>query len=215
MQNDINKINISEDLKIFNKPVNFIAGANNINSLPKLSLPQIAFVGRSNVGKSTLINMVCNRKKLVKTSKSPGHTKQINFFNASDAFILVDLPGYGFSSVSHKVKESWSKLIWHYFKTTSNICLVNILLDFRRDLRESDIVLMNMLRSLGIEFQAIITKIDKVKKDKTNVPQIMVDLEKLGCFDIRFSGMEMPEEIHKIKLSIIHALHEKHYIAAE
>ena len=209
MQKDIEIIdkNITlEDLKIFIKDSKFIAGANNINSLPQISLPQVAFVGRSNVGKSTLINMICSRKKLVKTSRSPGHTKQINFFNISDVFALVDLPGYGFSSVSHKVKESWSKLIWHYFKTSGNIRLVNILLDFRRDVRESDMMLIDTLRKLDIKFQAIITKIDKVRKDQTNVPQIITDLHKIGCYDIKFSGQDMLEEIQKIKISILEAL---------
>lgn len=209
MQKDItieHKDSNFEALKIFARESKFIAGANNISSLPQISLPQVAFVGRSNVGKSTLINMICSRKKLVKTSRSPGHTKQINFFNVSDVFALVDLPGYGFSSVSHKIKESWSKLIWHYFKTSGNIRLVNILLDFRRDVRESDIVLINTLQKLGIQFQAIITKMDKVTKDQTNVPQIITDLHKLGCYDIKFSGQDMLEEIQKIKLSILEAL---------
>ena len=209
MQKDIEIIdkNITlEDLKIFIRDSKFIAGANNISSLPQISLPQVAFVGRSTVGKSTLINMICSRKKLVKTSRSPGHTKQINFFNISDVFALVDLPGYGFSSVSHKVKESWSKLIWHYFKTSGNIRLVNILLDFRRDVRESDMMLIDTLRKLDIKFQAIITKIDKVRKDQTNVPQIITDLHKIGCYDIKFSGQDMLEEIQKIKISILEAL---------
>jgi GTP-binding protein len=201
-----NKVNFAEDLKIFNREATFIAGANNISSLPKISLPQIAFVGRSNVGKSTLINLVCNRKKLVKTSRSPGHTKQINFFNIHDTFALVDLPGYGFSSVSHKIKESWSNLIWHYFKTSGNVRLVNILLDFRRDLRESDIMLMHMLQKLGIKFQAVITKIDKVKKDKTNVPQIINALHEIECYDIKFSGIDMFDKIKNIQLSILEVL---------
>jgi GTP-binding protein len=201
-------MNNKELLKIFNDAM-FVAGASSIASLPNLELPQIAFVGRSNVGKSTLINTICARKKLVKTSKSPGHTKQINFFNIQDIFTLVDLPGYGFSSVSHKVKENWSKLIWHYLQNNKNLRLVNLLLDFRRDLRESDLILIHMLQKLSINWQAVITKADKAAKHESNIPNIISAVTQEGCSAIKVVGLGMEEVINDLRLSILLAARSK------
>ncbi|HJK87522.1 MAG TPA: ribosome biogenesis GTP-binding protein YihA/YsxC, partial [Candidatus Megaira endosymbiont of Hartmannula sinica] len=104
--------------KIFQN-IEFIWGASNKRSLPKkIHLPQIAFIGKSNVGKSSLINAICSRKSIARVSKTPGRTRQINFFSVADVFILVDLPGYGFASVDPNIKREWDKLIPYYLEST-------------------------------------------------------------------------------------------------
>lgn len=148
--------------KIFRHEAKFIAGAAEIWQLPKLFLPQIAFIGKSNVGKSSLINAVCRRKALAKVSNTPGRTRQINFFSIAEKLILVDLPGYGFAKVSASAKASWEKLITHYLKKTDNLKLVNLLIDARRGIKENDLVVMSMLKDFGRNFQIIFTKVDKV-----------------------------------------------------
>ncbi|MCF8462656.1 MAG: ribosome biogenesis GTP-binding protein YihA/YsxC [Rickettsiaceae bacterium] len=192
-------------LKKFLREAEFIAGANNIKSLPKdLTLPEIAFVGKSNVGKSTLINTLCNRKKLVKTSKSPGHTKQINFFKIDNTFTLVDLPGYGFSRVSHSRKEEWKKLISYYFAKSKNIILCNILLDARRDLQENDLMVMEMMENLSIKWQVVITKSDKLKtSERSKLETLITDLYDRGCTQIFYSGYDNPNQLDGLRLALI------------
>jgi GTP-binding protein len=149
--------------KIFRHEAKFIAGAAEIWQLPKLFLPQIAFIGKSNVGKSSLINAVCRRKALAKVSNTPGRTRQINFFSIAEKLILVDLPGYGFAQVSASARASWEKLITHYLKNTGHLQLVNLLIDARRGIKENDLAVMGMLREFGRHFQIIFTKVDKIK----------------------------------------------------
>jgi GTP-binding protein len=146
--------------KIFRHEAKFIAGAAEIWQLPKLFLPQIAFIGKSNVGKSSLINAVCRRKALAKVSNTPGRTRQINFFSIAEKLILVDLPGYGFAQVSASARASWEKLITHYLKNTGHLQLVNLLIDARRGIKENDLAVMGMLREFGRHFQIIFTKVD-------------------------------------------------------
>lgn len=148
--------------KIFKQEINFIAGAAKISQLPKLFLPQIVFVGKSNVGKSSLINAICRRKSLARTSHTPGRTQQINFFSVADKFLIADLPGYGFAKVSQQDRFNWQKLILYYLEHGNRISLVNILVDARRGLKEHDIEVIGLVQSLGHKINLIITKLDKV-----------------------------------------------------
>lgn len=150
-------------IKIFKKEAKFIAGAAKINQLPKLHLPQIAFIGKSNVGKSSLVNKVCNRKFLAKVSHTPGRTQQINFFSIEDKFLLVDLPGYGFAKVPGYTRADWEKLISFYLENTSQLKLVNLLIDSRRGFKENDWLMMSFLRKAELQFQIIFTKADEIK----------------------------------------------------
>ena len=149
--------------KIFRQEIKFIAGASKISQLPKLYLPQIVFVGKSNVGKSSLINLICGRKTLARVSHTPGRTQQINFFDVGGKFILADLPGYGYAKVSLVQKASWEKLITHYIFNTERIALLNILIDSRRGIKENDISVMDMIMEHGINCQIICTKADEIK----------------------------------------------------
>lgn len=154
------------DNKLFRHQAKFVAGAMNINQLPNYALPQIAFVGKSNVGKSSLINTICNNKNLAKVSNTPGRTRQINFFNLVDKLIIVDLPGYGFAEVPHQVQEQWKMLINHYLRNSDNLKLVNLLIDSRRGIKETDKKVAELLLANKQDFQIVFTKSDKVTNRK-------------------------------------------------
>lgn len=162
--------------KIFRQEATFIAGAMLPKQLPKSHLPQIAFVGKSNVGKSNLINALCNRKSLARVSHTPGRTQQINFFNVGDSFILADLPGYGFAKVSHNIRRHWEKLIVAYLENEAKIILVNVLIDARRGIKQHDLDVIMMLKSLGHKFQIILTKADKQKIDDVYLAELKKSL---------------------------------------
>ena len=128
-------------------------------------LPQIAFSGRSNCGKSTLINTLLNRKKLVKTSSKPGFTKSVNYFLINESFYLVDLPGFGFAKASKKLQLNWDKLITDFFKENNQLKGVIHLVDIRRLLTEKDEVLIKYLEYFQIPFLVVLTKSDKLSNN--------------------------------------------------
>jgi GTP-binding protein len=141
----------------------FIAGADNEAALPRLSLPEIAFAGRSNVGKSSLINAVVGRKALARTSQTPGRTRQLNFFRIEEAFILVDLPGYGYAKVSKREARDWTDLTKDYLCGRPTLRRVFLLLDARRDAPNADdIAWMEMLDASAVAYALVLTKTDKV-----------------------------------------------------
>ena len=148
------------DPKLFNKPCHFIAGAANVSSLPPITHPEIAFMGRSNVGKSSLINALIGQKFLVKTSKNPGHTKQLNFFLLGEKLMLVDMPGYGFAKVSKEKKGEWDTLIRSYLAGRPNLKRACLLIDSRRGVMKPDEEYMDLLDDAAVSFQIILTKID-------------------------------------------------------
>lgn len=149
-------------IKIFKQEAKFIAGASKISQLPKLDLAQVAFVGKSNVGKSSLINTICRRKNLARVSHTPGRTQQINFFSIAEKIVLVDMPGYGFAKVPLKEKERWEKLIIYYLQHSPNLKLVNLLIDARRGVKENDLKILELLNLYQKKVQIVLTKADKV-----------------------------------------------------
>ncbi|MBP7190254.1 MAG: YihA family ribosome biogenesis GTP-binding protein [Rickettsiaceae bacterium] len=155
-------MNKSEVLALFRKEAKFVAGADKPQRLPKLHLPEFAFVGKSNVGKSSLINKLCNRKGLAKVSVSPGRTQQINFFELGGKLTLVDLPGYGYAKVPQNMRSMWEELILHYLSKRSNLKIVNLLIDARRGVAENDLKIVELLISLQLNFQIVFTKSDKI-----------------------------------------------------
>lgn len=150
--------------KFFRQEAKFIAGAAKISQIPKLSLPEIAFFGKSNVGKSSLINNICNNSSLARVSNTPGRTRQINFFSVNNKLILVDLPGYGFAEVPVYVKKQWEILINHYLKERVNLKLVNLLIDSRRGIKPPDVEIAKLLLSYNKNFQIVFTKSDKIAR---------------------------------------------------
>ena len=151
---------------IFKKEAIFIGGSDG-KWMPSTGLPEVAFFGRSNVGKSSLLNQLCNRKNLCRVSKTPGRTTTINFFNIGDRLILVDLPGYGYAKRSIKERVSWMKNIKQYFCHRDNLCLVCILIDSRHGMKPIDLDIIEFLYQNNIEYQIILTKSDKIKKTES------------------------------------------------
>jgi GTP-binding protein len=130
--------------------------------LPPPACVEVAFFGASNVGKSSLINAVCNQKNLAKTSKTPGRTQMLNFFSLSEDFVLVDVPGYGFANVPIEARQHWQNLLLGYLASRKSCLKAYILLDSRRFLRTGDLDLMGLLQQYNIDCALVFTKIDKL-----------------------------------------------------
>ncbi|MCF6291353.1 MAG: ribosome biogenesis GTP-binding protein YihA/YsxC [Desulfobacterales bacterium] len=142
--------------------ISFVKSVYQVNQLPGDGLPEIAFAGRSNVGKSSLINRLVKRKALVKVSGRPGKTQSLNFFLAGRQLYLVDLPGYGFARVPLKLRSQWQELITRYLETREHLRVVVVIIDIRHSLKELDRQLVGWLRGKRIPFLVVYTKIDKL-----------------------------------------------------
>jgi len=134
---------------------------------PPAVLPEIAFVGRSNVGKSSLINTLVGRKNLAKTSNTPGRTQLINFFTINEKVSFVDLPGYGFAKVSQSVKKNWGEMVEAYLKERQSLALVIFILDIRRDPSKDDLSLRDWLEHYRIPYLYVLTKADKLSNNQS------------------------------------------------
>lgn len=150
--------------KLFRQTCEFVAGAATADRLPPPVLPEVAFVGRSNVGKSSLINALTYRKKLARTSNTPGRTQQINFFDLGGRLMLVDLPGYGYAKVSRSDTEAWGQLIDAYLADRPNLLRVCVLIDSRHGIKDSDLQMVGMLDNYHMPAQLVLTKTDKASK---------------------------------------------------
>ncbi len=148
------------------KSAEFITSAVKPSQYPEAMLPEIAFAGRSNAGKSSLINTLVNRKKLVKTSQTPGKTQLLNFFNINDSFSFVDLPGYGFAKVPARVQSSWAQMIERYLSQRETLKGVVIIIDIRRTPDEKETDLIRWLAHFNIPSIIVLSKADKLKKMK-------------------------------------------------
>ena len=144
----------------------FLTGAVSCKQYPSSECPEFAFVGRSNVGKSSLINSLLNRKKLVKTSQTPGKTQEINFFKINNDFIFADLPGYGFAKVPQSVQKRWKKMIEDYFLKRETLLVVIFIIDLRRSPSPLDLNLQQWLESCGVEYLLVGTKTDKLSQSE-------------------------------------------------
>jgi len=144
----------------------FIISNTQVSKCPTPDKPEFAFIGRSNVGKSSLINMLTQRKNLAKTSSTPGKTQTINHFLINQKWYLVDLPGYGYATVSKTTKEGWSQMITSYFNQRENVYCTFILIDSRLEPQKKDIDFINWLGGLGIPIALVLTKIDKIKQSE-------------------------------------------------
>lgn len=160
------------DMKITR--VEFLTSAAQARQFPASNLREIAFVGRSNVGKSSLLNGLVNRRNLARTSSTPGKTRQINFFRINDRFSFVDLPGYGYAKVSKDERESWRRTIEAYLTGRDQLSLVVSLIDVRHDPTALDIELADWLESIGRDFVIVLTKSDKVKKGEVTAREEQV-----------------------------------------
>jgi len=160
----------------------FLKSAFQEKHFPASDRPEIAFAGKSNVGKSSLINTLTNRKKLARTSSTPGRTQSINFFDINSHIYFVDLPGYGFAKVPLEVKKSWGKMVEDYLKTRANLKAVVVILDIRRDVSPDDLSLLEWLQHYQIQPIVILTKADKLSRNQafSRSKRLGKDLENYG-----------------------------------
>ena len=156
------------------KKAEYIISAVSKKQYPNFNYPCFVFLGRSNVGKSSLINYLVNRKGLAKVGATPGRTRLINYFDINNSFYLVDLPGYGFAKGNKAEQQDWKKLIEAYLTQSKQLKLVCVLLDIRRDVTDADMQMISYLYSYNIPFIIIITKADKIAKTKRKVCAIKI-----------------------------------------
>ncbi|RDC63517.1 putative GTP-binding protein EngB [Adhaeribacter pallidiroseus] len=149
------------------KEAKFVSSNTEVAKCPETTLPEYAFIGRSNVGKSSLINMLTERSKLAKTSSLPGKTQLINHFIINDTWYLVDLPGYGWARVSQTSREKWSKMVKAYLRNRSNLACVFLLIDSRLEPQKTDLEFIQVLGTMGVPFVLVFTKTDKQSGQKT------------------------------------------------
>ena len=147
---------------LFARDCRFIAGAAAVAGLPDETLPEIAFLGRSNVGKSSLVNALTSRHTLARTSNTPGRTRQINFFALDNRLMLVDLPGYGYAEASKSAVSAWTRLVQHYLRGRASLRRVCLLIDSRHGIKEPDRPIMQLCDASGLSFQVVLTKVDKL-----------------------------------------------------
>lgn len=144
------------------KDASFAGSSTRISQKPALRLPEFAFIGRSNVGKSSLINMLCGKKKLAKTSSTPGKTRLVNHFLIDDKWYLVDLPGYGFAKISQKGRQELTNIINDFILKSDDLVLLFVLIDSRHDMLKNDIDFITRLGQMQVPFSIIFTKADKM-----------------------------------------------------
>jgi GTP-binding protein len=150
------------------------------SALPENNLPEVAFAGKSNVGKSSLINALMNRKSYARTSQKPGKTQTINFYNINDELYFVDLPGYGYANVSVAVKAKWGRMIENYLNNSRALQAVFLLVDIRHDANQNDRQMYDWVVESGYEPIIVATKADKIKRSQLQ-KQLKALRESLGC----------------------------------
>lgn len=158
----------------------FVMSNSDFKKCPQPDLPEYAFIGRSNVGKSSLINMLCNRKGLAKTSSTPGKTQLINHFVVNNEWYIVDLPGYGFAKPNEKVTRQWAKFTEQYLKGRTNLMCTFVLIDIRHEPQKKDTDFMEFMATNGLPFVMVFTKADKLGTDsaKKHVQDYLAQMSK-------------------------------------
>lgn len=162
----------------------FIISAEKLSQCPNFTLAEFPLLGRSNVGKSSFINCLCNNKKLAKTSNTPGKTRLINFFNFSEKFMIADLPGYGYAKVSKEAQERWQKYLEEYLLKREQITSLIQLVDGRHDLQKNDLQMREWVNAYELPIFTVVTKMDYVPKNKI--------LTVLNTVKKQFGGVVLP-----------------------
>lgn len=148
---------------LFAKPIAFVAGVATMEQFPELTLPEVAFIGRSNVGKSSLINALVGQNHLARTSGTPGATRQLNFFNLNDVLHLVDVPGYGYAKAAKKDVSTWQGLLFDYLRGRRQLARAFVLIDARHGVKEADNDMLTRLDDAAVSYQFVLTKADKAE----------------------------------------------------
>jgi GTP-binding protein len=165
--------NLKNAKDFFNKQCDFILSVASLKQLPLDDRVEVAFAGRSNVGRSSLINAIFGQRKLAKTSSTPGRTQQLNYFNLNNLLYLVDLPGYGFAKAPKDIVKNWQKLINTYLVGRANLRRVFLLIDSRHGIKKIDEEIMSMLDTAAVTYQVVLTKTDKISSSQ--LEKILLD----------------------------------------
>lgn len=189
-QDEFTQEEIEQGRVLFAGPCDFVLGVAGLDQLPSSDRNEIAFAGRSNVGKSSLINTLTGRNSLARTSNTPGRTQQLNFFDLGGDLFMVDMPGYGYAKVSKKQREQWNALIYDYLRGRPNLRCIFILVDGRHGLKDSDEELMTMLDDTAVSYRIVLTKCDKSKKSE------MIEIEEKLRAVLKKHPAAHPEFIH-------------------
>tara|TARA_B100000214_G_C23879604_1_gene586617 strand:+ start:298 stop:960 length:663 start_codon:yes stop_codon:yes gene_type:complete len=163
---DFDSSQIEQGRHLFSQGCKFFHGTDTLQNLPQASLPEVAFIGRSNVGKSSLINAITGRKSLARTSNTPGRTQQLNFFNLGDKIIIVDLPGYGYAKVSKIQVAKWTNTMKAFLRGRVPLRRMCLLIDARRGLKDVDREMMDLMDSAAVVYQLVFTKVDKTSQNE-------------------------------------------------
>ena len=189
---------------LFAQACDFVMGVRTEVDLPPVELPEVAFAGRSNVGKSSLLNALTNRRTLARTSNTPGRTREVNFFRLGGRLMLVDLPGYGYARAGKEEIARWNELIGDYLRGRGNLLRVYLLIDARRGIGPPDRKVMELLDKAAVVYQVVLTKIDKVKPGPLGKVQAATEAE------LKRHGAAYPEILatsskNKIGLELLRA----------
>jgi GTP-binding protein len=194
-------------MKIHWSSTDFKIGANTLEQIPDTYHPEIAFAGRSNVGKSSLINAICERNSLTRVSRNPGCTQQLNFFLISEKIYMVDMPGYGYAKKSKEVKYNWEMLIRDYLAGRPNLKRVFLLVDSRRGVNDLDQEIMELLDDKAVPYQICFTKVDEIKEsDKKKLIEQVEKIQKKHLAlhpEILFTSSEKKIGIQEVRKEIL------------
>jgi len=174
---------LEEGRLLFAKPCAFVRGVARLDDIPEGTLSEVAFAGRSNVGKSSLINALVGHKALARVSNTPGRTREINFFLLGEELMLVDLPGYGYARASKADSARWTELVFDYLRGRPNLRRAILLVDSRRGLLKNDIEVMKLLDTAAVSYQLVLTKADKLKSKEreTVAAEVMAESVRHGA----------------------------------
>lgn len=198
--------------KLFSGPISFLKSAPQLQFLPDPKVPEIAFAGRSNVGKSSLINALTNRNGLARTSNTPGRTQELNFFDIGDPLIfrICDMPGYGFAKAPPKVVQKWRFLINDYLRGRAVLKRTFVLIDSRHGIKPVDEEVMEMLDKAAVSYRVVLTKADKVKQEALDITaeQVAAIAKKHPAAhpDLLLTSSEKKQGINELRLAVLEAV---------
>lgn len=198
--------------KLFSGPISFLKSAPQLQFLPDPSVPEIAFAGRSNVGKSSLINALTNRNGLARTSNTPGRTQELNFFDIGDplVFRICDMPGYGYAKAPPKVVQKWRFLINDYLRGRAVLKRTFVLIDSRHGIKPVDEEVMEMLDKAAVSYRVVLTKADKVKQEELDATaeQVAAIAKKHPAAhpDLLLTSSEKKQGIDELRLAVLEAV---------